>query len=135
MLRTGVFWILLSVLSDPFFKGFSIVEVVDVIELNHMFDVRGKPTFDQIIFWDFDPPTGRLHVRAWILSDQDKYPVMGANGLRSVSWKEGKYSRVVVGSLYRESWTTIDPEIANQRILNPSDRVCLTNGDLYNRND
>ena len=41
-------------------------EVVDLIEINHLFDSRGGHSLDQIIFWDFDDQ-GRLAVVDWRL--------------------------------------------------------------------
>ncbi len=47
----------------------SRIESVDLIELNHIYDRKGQLSFDQVVFWERSPATGRFQVRAWCMVD------------------------------------------------------------------
>ncbi len=42
---------------------------VDLIELNHFIDEKGREVFRQVIFYDWSPSHRRFHVRAWRLAE------------------------------------------------------------------
>jgi len=91
-------------------------EHVDAIELNHSFDARGKLVYDQLIFWERTPTTGRFQVRAWCLVDDrdgiNRRPIRNDNGLYEcdVVDKNERLTRRIVSRLFRESWSQVDPE-------------------------
>ncbi len=107
-------------------------EFVDLIELNHFYDCLCRPVYDQVIFWENDPVTGKFQVRAWCLvEDRDvrnRRPVKNLDtDLYQVDWfdAEKRISRKVSSKLYRESWTQVDPERQNKRVLPENDRLFL----------
>ena len=60
---------------------------VDLIEINHFYDGKGNPVFDQIIFYDWSPTQCRFNVRAWrLLKKPGQVPQR--------NWKTGKYEAV-----------------------------------------
>jgi hypothetical protein len=106
-------------------------ESVDMIELNHFHDVLGRHVYDQVIFYDWSPERQEFHVRAWMLVDdreQSRRPGKNySSGRYVVRWfdHEQKFNRCITASAYRESWTQIDPERANKKLLDERQRVLL----------
>jgi hypothetical protein len=106
--------VFIALLSVPI--AFSTHEPVDAIELNHSFDERGRLIYDQVIFWERTPATGRFQVRAWCLVDDSQVahrrPLRNDNGLYEcdVVDTNERLTRRIVSRLFRESWTQIDPE-------------------------
>lgn len=105
---------LIALLSVPL--NFFAFEHVDAIELNHSFDQRGYLVYDQVIFWEITPTTGRFQVRAWCLVDDretlSRRPMQNDNGLYecfAVDSNE-RLTRRIVSRVFRESWTQVDPE-------------------------
>lgn len=114
-----------------------VEENVDLIELNHAYDTKAKHIYDQVIFYELDPVTGKFFVRAWCLtddnnvaSDENRRPIKNhTNDLYEVYWNDTLHSkpirRKIKSHLYRESWTQIDPEKENKNILEERLRVPL----------
>lgn len=97
----------------------------DLIELNSFFDCNARHVYDQVIFYEWSPSLDRYHVRAWVLSDNDKQPQRDyRTGLFVVRYtdRDSNISRAVVSPHYRRSFTQIDPERANKRLLEESER-------------
>jgi hypothetical protein len=114
--------LLLASLTQPFTRS----EQADLLELNHHYDLRGCHVYDQLIVWTRNPANGRYEVRAWTLCDtQGKYPVRSQSGIYRVTWLDSGKPREVVSRQYRESWTQVDPERADQKRLHPEDRIGL----------
>ncbi len=105
---------LIALLSIP--TNLTTHEHVDAIELSHVYDARGRLVFDQVVFWEQTPTTGRFQVRAWCLVDDreaiNRRPVRNDNGLYvcEVVDVSEKLTRRVVSRVYRESWSQCDPE-------------------------
>ena len=59
--------LLLAIVSIPFGLAASPCEHVALIELNHFYDQTGRHVYDQVIFYERAPETGRFQVRAWCL--------------------------------------------------------------------
>lgn len=59
--------ILFALMSVPISFPDQATEHVDLIELNHFHDQAGKLVYDQVIFYERAPETGRFQVRAWCL--------------------------------------------------------------------
>ena len=95
------------------------IDRVDLIELNHFYDEQGKHVFDQIIFYDWSPQSGRYHVRAWrLLKKPAQIPSRNwKHGEFVAVWHDGDLLRRVRGTSVRESWTQYDPELIEREFL------------------
>ena len=97
-------------------------ECVDCIEMNHFYDHRGRLVFDQVIFYERTPTTGRFRVKAWCLANDEqpnRRPVKNETSeLYQVDWfdTDKRMHRKITSRLYRESWSQIDPERENKRV-------------------
>jgi hypothetical protein len=120
---------LIALLSIPL--SLTTHEHVDAIERNHFYDQRGRLVYDQVIFWERTPATGRFQVRAWTLADDNlltnRRPVQNDNGLYSCEIVDSseRLTRRIVSRVYRESWTQVDPERDDKKRHDESLRVYL----------
>lgn len=124
---------ILGITANPTGSEFrNIVDVVDLIELNHLHDECGKHTIDQVIFYEWSPDFRRFDVISWRLIEEDvsKLPVR-LQGSReySVRWfdRDARAFRDVRSRQFRETWTNskADPERQNKRLLEEKDRSSL----------
>jgi len=114
-------------------KGnFVAEEVVDLIELNHFYDQQGRLVYDQVIFYERAPESGRFQVRAWCLVEDreslNRRPIKNhQTELYQVDWfdTDQRLLRKVTSRLYRESWTQIDPERTNKKIHDERLRIAM----------
>ena len=114
-------------------KGSTIAEeVVDLIELNHFYDQQGRLVYDQVIFYERAPESGRFQVRAWCLVEDreslNRRPVKNQQTeLYQVDWfdTDQRLLRKITSRLYRESWTQIDPERTNKKIHDERLRIAM----------
>lgn len=103
------------------------VDSVDLVEINHFFDERGKLVFDQVIFYEWSPAAGRYQVRDWrLLKNPAQIPVR--------NWRQGNYEAVwhdfkshdmlrkVQAKMVRETWTQYDPELVERDFLSDEKR-------------
>lgn len=118
-----------ALLSIPL--NFFAFEQVDAIELNHFFDPRGQLVYDQVIFFERTPTTGRFQVRAWCLVDDretmNRRPLLNDNGLYecfAVDSNE-QLTRRIVSRVFRESWSQVDPEREDKKRFPESLRIEL----------
>ena len=107
-------------------------EYVDLIELNHFYDQQGRLVYDQVIFYERPPETGRFQVRAWCLvedrEDLNRRPIKNyQTQLYQVDWydTDQRILRKVTSRLYRESWTQVDPERANKKLHDERLRISM----------
>ena len=107
-------------------------ESVDLIELNHQYDKQGRLVFDQVVFWERTPTTGRFQVRTWCMVDDreelNRRPIKSeATGLWVVDWKDTdkRVIRSISSRLFRESWTQNDPERDDKKHHDERLRVLL----------
>jgi hypothetical protein len=87
----------------------------DLVELNHYYK-DGKLDFDQIIFYDYSFQYRRWHVQGYLLVDgiEPVHPPYRVGG----KWKVRTSKGVVRwGRMFRETWTTHDPERENKRVF------------------
>lgn len=112
-----------------------IEESVDMIELNHFYDPCGRHIYDQVIFYHLAPETSAYRVRAWCLVDDretlSRRPSRDvARGQVRVEWYDGEHKvvRHLTSRIYRESWTQVDPERMDKRVLDERLRVSLVQG-------
>ena len=100
----------------------------DLAELNSFHDCNGRHVYDQVIFYEWSPSLHRYHVRAWVLCDGDKQP---QRDYRTGLWitkytdRDSNLSRTVTSTHYRRSWSQIDPERDNKRLLPENERHAL----------
>ena len=103
-------------------------EHVDLTELNSFHDCNGRHVYDQVIFYEWSPSLHRYHVRAWVLSDNDKQP---QRDYRTGLWitkyteRDSNLSRTVTSTHYRRSFSQVDPERDNKRLLPEHERHAL----------
>jgi hypothetical protein len=105
----------------------------DLAELNSFHDCNGRFVYDQVIFYEWRPDLSRYHVRAWCLvEDRDlvsRRPQRDyRTGLYVTRWQDRDQNvmRTITATHYRQSWTQVDPERANKKILDERDRLQLT---------
>jgi hypothetical protein len=130
---TNTFTLCLCVFALSSSKGTNTAEeYVDLIELNHFYDHQGRHVYDQVIFYEQSPETGRFQVRAWcLIEDRDnlsRRPVKNVETQRyQVDWfdNDQRLVRKITSRSFRESWTQIDPERANKIILEERSRIAL----------
>ena len=97
---------------------------VDWVELNHVHDEAGKPTFTQYIVWRYYWDRQRWHVVAWVIvSDDTPRPrrLWRHGGSRLPGWELVLDHKDVLRRLrfrtYNESHSLYDPEMADRALL------------------
>ncbi len=107
-------------------------EEVDMIELNHFHDCLGRHVYDQVIFYEWSAELHRYHVRAWCLVEDrepaSRRPTRSYSDNRyHVRWydRDQNLSRRISSQHFRESWTQVDPERANKKLLDERLRTSL----------
>jgi hypothetical protein len=131
-----VYWTLLSILTlcgVGSGLGHRVAEEpVDLIELNHFHDACGRHVYDQVIFYQLAPETGKFRVRAWCLVEDresiSRRPVQDPNtGWVRVEWYDDQQQilRRITSKLYRESWTQVDPERTDKAVWDERSRFSL----------
>lgn len=91
-------------------------DVVDLVELNHVYDARGNSTYTQVLFYDWRPLRGEYQVRAsrLMLSDGRRPERDFARGDWVMIFSDGGTLREVRATAFRESWTQYDVEQAER---------------------
>lgn len=99
---------------------------VDLMEVNHFYDERGKLVFNQIIYYDWSDERCRYMVRDWkLLKTSTQVPLKDWTTDEYVAvWYDGDLLRVVRCPLLHETWTQYDPELVEREFL-PKDRRAL----------
>ena len=120
------------VLAIPCQLASHSVEYVDLIELNHYYDKCGRLVFEQVICYERTPETGRFQVRAWCMVNDREHsnrrPVKNEQTqMYQVDWldTDKRLQRKITSRLYRESWSMVDPEVANKKVHPEGLRVGL----------
>ena len=95
------------------------LEQVDLVEINHYYDQRGKLVLDQIIFYEWCAERCRYQVRDWrLLKSANQLPRRNRHGNDYVAvWRDGQLLRKVHARAVRETWTLYDPEVADRENL------------------
>lgn len=114
---------MILLLLAVFFNPAILHDHCDLVELNSFHDCNARHVFDQVIFYEWAPDDAKYHVRAWIISDDDsnagrRPQKQYSNGLYVVRWADSGINRVVTATHYRRSWSQIDPERDNKKVLN-----------------
>lgn len=94
-----------------------LVDRVDVCEVNHVCDARGRCTFSQLIWWDLDA-AGEYHVVDWRMLGKSAWPQRRGDQYVS-SWWDAKTCRrrQVSAPAYRETITRYDPEVRDRETV------------------
>ena len=92
-----------------------ISEQVDVVEVNHFYDEKGRHVFDQVIFYDWKCNYHEL--ADWrLIKNESQRPVNG----RMLFYDQDTL-RKITARTQRETWTQYDPELAERERL-PKER-------------
>ena len=106
-----------------------IREQVDMIEVNHFHDDLGRHVYDQVVFYGWSKAAGDYHVRAWcLLDDPSRWPRKNhVSGFYHLNWydRDQRVHREIVAKHYLETWTQVDPERANKKLLDEKYRTAL----------
>ena len=105
-----------------------VVDRVDLIEVNHLYDQHGRHVIDQLIFYDWDSATRRFQVRAWrLLKSEEQRPRKSwPKGDYVTTWRDQNIVRRVHAVQTRETWTTHDPEVREREIYPMEQRLDLS---------
>lgn len=129
LMKSVLLPLLFSVSTASSGAGRGISERVDLIELNHFYDDLGRHAYDQVIFYEWSPDYCRFHVIAWCLvEDLSRMPVkVPGSGEYAVRWydRDSKIQREVRSKTYRETWSQVDPERANKKLIEEKYRISL----------
>ncbi|MCR9292890.1 MAG: hypothetical protein NXI32_09235 [bacterium] len=118
--------LLLLGLGSPIHGAKIVQHRADKLELNHYLTEDGQTSFDQLIFWEWSPEYCRFHVVAWCLVDNAPERAVRKlpDGRYQCRWwdEDREFWHVVTSKLYRETWTTVDPERANKILFEEKHR-------------
>lgn len=100
--------------------------LVDLIEINHVYDETGRHRFDQMILWEWSPDYRRFHVVGWWTLNQDvNYTINGNTAQLRELVADGvvaRSARTYLGKAKRETWTTRDPEVTSRAVFGEQHR-------------
>lgn len=101
-------------------RGIVARDRVDITEVAHFYDDRGKLVFDQLVWWDFFPNRNRFHVVAWrMLKAPEHCPQREhASGDYVTRWWDDSVGytglREVRSKAFRETWEQVDVELIDR---------------------
>ncbi len=101
------------VLDEP------ICETVDLLEVNNFYAEDGRPTFAQVIFYDWTQEDGRYDVLSWrLLRKGEQYPQRdwSSGGWVTIFWDDTKLRKIKANAV-RHTWTQYDPELLERDML------------------
>ncbi len=104
-------------------------EEVDLIELNHKLSESGAHQFDQVILWKWSPDYRRFNVQHWFIPrDPSEYPAKAGELYQCFGFYHDQKRILIRSKMFRETWTTHDPERENTRLfpteLRRRERIC-----------
>ena len=111
--------LLASVSQEPV-----VIDQCDLLEINHHYTQEGRLVFTQYIFYEWDHYNHRHQVIAWRLKTHMKGVLKNrdwVNNTYRFKWNDKGTMREVRSSLFKETWTTFDPELL-ERDYFPKDR-------------
>lgn len=91
-------------------------EVIDRLELNHVYDGAGDIKLDQYIFWDYSPSMSLYVVRDWKTVKEEKPYKSGKFYVLFFKDRDGIVRKIFAKS-FVETWTDYDPESVNQETV------------------
>jgi len=91
---------------------------VDLIELNHKYSETGCLNFDQVIIWKWSPDYRRYNAQHWfIVSSEPGYPVQAGEFYQCRQTDLNGRRILFRSKMFRETWTTNDPERENLKLF------------------
>lgn len=113
--------------------GSPLTDHVDLVEVNHCYNADGRLMFDQVIWYNFGYE--RFDVVAWrilknVRNGKDEFiprhatPIPDSR-LHVSFWRDKGVRRKVIAKIYRETWTTYDPELKEREFLPSKQRQGL----------
>ena len=88
--------------------------IVDMLELNHVHDPKGRCVISQVILWDWESSDGKLHNVGWTLAGGT---VERSGGWHRYRYWDGRRLIVVRSRAFRETWTHEDMERKDSRVF------------------
>lgn len=87
-------------------------DCVDLVEVNHVYDLQGNPVLVQAVFYDWQAARGEYQVRAWrLLKSSDQRPMRDfQRGDYVMLFHDSGLMREVRATSFRETWTQYDVE-------------------------
>ncbi|MBI1249471.1 hypothetical protein GC197_16725 [bacterium] len=112
-----------------------LVDRVDLIEINHLYDLQGRLVINQLIFYQWDNASQRFQVRAWrLLKTDDQLPRKSWNKDQYIClWRDMNVHRKVYADNVRETWTTYDPEVMERNLFPIENRSELSQPDSQSK--
>jgi hypothetical protein len=95
----------------------------DIIELNHVHSSDdGSMTLKQLIFWGWNRDKRCYCVQAWVVAGNANIGVRpDGSAIAYVDYRDHRVS--VSGKMYRVTWTVVDKEVENRKLLRCSMRT------------
>lgn len=121
MLRILILLLILSPLDSGRREYNTITRYCDLVEVNSHIDQKGRHTYDQIIFWEWNPVLKKMVVCSWTLVSEDESNIPSRVGKRYVFRREYKREKrktiIIYADLFRKTTSRIDPEKENKKIF------------------
>ncbi len=100
----------------------AVTDEVDLIEINHFHDDKGRPVFDQLIYYEWSAYESQYQVIAWrMLKTDAQIPHRDwRNGGYVAVWHDsqtGNLLRKIKTQSIRTTWTQYDPELIEREFL------------------
>ncbi len=95
-----------------------LTESVDVVEVNHFYDLDGKLVLDQLLFYRWNVNHHQL-IDWRLIKSPECLPVRHGSRWECI-WVNGTQLRRIRCASYRETWTQFDPEVVDRDVL-PTD--------------
>ena len=113
---------LLLIATVPFIAP--VVDEVDLVEVNHVYNDQGKHRLTQLIFYNYQRGYDAEVVDWRIL--KGRLPMPKGKKYETIFLDYGKIMRCVIARQYRETWTQYDVEQDERRHLPDRIRKGLT---------
>ena len=108
-------WLLLTAVLGTYHVDRADVEM---LELNHQRSADGCLQFDQVIVWKWAPDYRRWNAHHWfIVSSPPGYPVQAGEFYQCYGCYSDQKRILFRAKIYRETWTTNDPERENLKLF------------------
>lgn len=110
-----------------------IVDQVDLIEINKVYNIEGKVTLSQAIYYNWSENDGRHQVVDWrFVKSEDCLIIKDWNTDRHKQiFKDGKYIRKIISKRFIKSESIKDPEAEERNYLPTIERKRLSSPVKY----
>ena len=109
-------------------QDFCVKDRVDLVEINHLYDLNGRLVINQLIFYEWDSASQRFQIRAWrLLKTNSQLPRRcWEKDCYVCHWRDMNVMRKVYADNVRETWTTYDPEVLERNMFPIEQRTELS---------